>query len=329
MAAPTVVTITGGAGQIGYALLFRIASGAMFGPDRPVELRILEITPALKSAQGVIMELDDCAFPLLSKVTASDDPKVAFKDCNWALLVGGKPRGKGMERNDLIRDNGPIFAGTGRAIGEVAAADVRVCVVANPCNTNCLITMRHAPHVPRERFSAMMRLDQNRAVSQLAQKAGVGVAQVKNVTIWGNHSATQFPDFVRAKINGKPATEVITDRKWLETEFIPIVQKRGAAVIEARGSSSAASAANALVDHVKALNTATPAGETFSAAVVSDGSYGADEGLITSFPLRASGDGKWEIVKGQDLEPFSKAKIDASLAELRQEREVVKDLLAD
>jgi len=327
MATSTVVTVTGGAGQIGYALLFRIASGAMFGPNRPVELRILEITPALKSAEGVIMELDDCAFPLLSKVVATDDPKVAFKDTNWALLVGSKPRGKGMERNDLIRENGPIFTGTGKAINEVAAKDVRILVVGNPCNTNCLIAMNNAPDVPRDRWSAMTRLDQNRAMSQLAKKAGVGVGQVTCATIWGNHSATQYPDFMHAKIGGKPATEAITDRAWLEKEFIPTVQKRGAAVIEARGSSSAASAANGIVDHVRSLTNPTPAGDWFSAAVCSDGSYGVDQGLISSFPCRSKGDGTWEIVQGLDIDSFSRAKIDASLEELRQERSVVADLL--
>ncbi len=327
MAASTVVTVTGGAGQIGYALLFRIASGAMFGANRPVELRILEITPALKSAEGVIMELDDCAFPLLSKVVATDDPKVAFKDTNWALLVGSKPRGKGMERNDLIRENGPIFTGTGKAINEVAAKDVRILVVGNPCNTNCLIAMNNAPNVPRDRWSAMTRLDQNRAMSQLAKKAGVGVGQVTCATIWGNHSATQYPDFMHAKIGGKAATEAITDRAWLEKDFIPVVQKRGAAVIEARGSSSAASAANAIVDHVRSLTNPTPAGDWFSAAVCSDGSYGVDAGLISSFPCRSKGDGTWEIVQGLDIDSFSRAKIDASLEELRQERSVVADLL--
>jgi malate dehydrogenase len=327
MAASTVVTVTGGAGQIGYALLFRIASGAMFGPNKPVELRILEITPALKSAEGVIMELDDCAFPLLSRVVATDDPKVAFKDTNWALLVGSKPRGKGMERNDLIRENGPIFTGTGKAINEVAAKDVRILVVGNPCNTNCLIAMNNAPNVPRDRWSAMTRLDQNRAMSQLAKKAGSSVDKVTCATIWGNHSATQYPDFVHAKIGGKPATEMITDRAWLEKEFIPIVQKRGAAVIEARGSSSAASAANAIVDHVRSLTNPTPAGDWFSAAICSDGSYGVDAGLISSFPCRSKGDGTWEIVQGLDIDPFSRAKIDASLEELRQERSVVADLL--
>lgn len=327
MAASTVVTVTGGAGQIGYALLFRIASGAMFGPDRPIELRILEITPALKSAEGVIMELDDCAFPLLTKVVATDDPKVAFKDANWALLVGSIPRGKGMERNDLIRINGPIFTGTGQAISDVAAKDVRILVVGNPCNTNCLIAMSNAPNVPRDRWSAMTRLDQNRAMSQLAKKAGVGVDKVTCATIWGNHSATQYPDFVNAKIGGKPATEVITDRAWLEKDFIPIVQKRGAAVIEARGSSSAASAANAIVDHVRSFTNPTPAGDWFSAAVCSDGSYGVDEGLISSFPCRSKGDGNFEIVKGLNIDSFSRGKIDASLEELRQERNVVADLL--
>lgn len=273
------------------------------------------------------MELDDCAFPLLSKVVATDDPKVAFKDTNWALLVGSKPRGKGMERNDLIRENGPIFTGTGKAINEVAAKDVRILVVGNPCNTNCLIAMNNAPDVPRDRWSAMTRLDQNRAMSQLAKKAGAGVGQVTCATIWGNHSATQYPDFMHAKIGGKPATEAITDRAWLEKEFIPIVQKRGAAVIEARGSSSAASAANGIVDHVRSLTNPTPAGDWFSAAVCSDGSYGVDAGLISSFPCRSKGDGTWEIVQGLDIDAFSRAKIDASLEELRQERSVVADLL--
>jgi malate dehydrogenase len=327
MSTPIHVTVTGGAGHIGYALAFRIASGEMFGKDQPVRITILEIPPAVKAAEGVLMELNDCAFPLVASMQATSDLDVAFKDCNWALLVGSKPRTKGMERGDLIRENGPIFTGTGRAINENAASDVRVLVVGNPCNTNCLIAMNSAPDVPRDRWSAMTRLDENRAKAQLATKAGRPVTSVTNMAIWGNHSATQYPDFTHAKIDGRSATEVITDHDWLKGGFLSTVQKRGAAIIEARGSSSAASAANAMIDHVRALRAPTPDGDWFSAAVCSDGSYGVDEGLIASFPCRSKGDGGWEIVPGLELDAFSREKIDETVAELRSERDEVKDLL--
>ncbi|HEX6884406.1 MAG TPA: malate dehydrogenase, partial [Planctomycetota bacterium] len=323
--APIRVAITGAAGQIGYALVFRIASGQMFGPDRPVALNLIEV-PAEKPMQalkGVAMELEDCAFPLLCDVVLASDPKVGFKDANWALLVGAKPRGPGMERNDLIKDNGGIFTGQGRAINDQAARDVRVVVVGNPCNTNCLIAMRSAPDLARERFSAMTRLDQNRAQAQLALKAGVPTTQVKNTLIWGNHSSTQVPDFHNATIGGKPADEVIRDSAWLEGEFFKSVQQRGAAIIAARGVSSAASAANALIDHVRDLCTPTPAGEWRSVCVASDGSYGVPEGLVSSFPVRADGKGGWQIVKGLPLDAFFQQKLAASVAELEQEKAIV------
>jgi malate dehydrogenase len=326
---PIRVAITGAAGQIGYALVFRIASGQMFGPDRPVALNLIEV-PAEKpmlALKGVAMELEDCAFPLLRDVVLASDPKTGFEDANWALLVGAKPRGPGMERNDLIKDNGGIFTGQGRAINDHAAKDVRVVVVGNPCNTNCLIAMRSAPDLPRERFSAMTRLDQNRAQAQLAHKAGVAVAQVKNTLIWGNHSSTQVPDFHNTTISGKPADQVISDRAWLEVDFFKTVQQRGAAIISARGVSSAASAANALIDHVRDLDRATPVGEWRSACVASDGAYGVPEGLISSFPVRADGRGGWQIVKGLPLDAFFQAKLAASVAELEQERAIVAHLL--
>lgn len=325
--APLRVAVTGAAGQIGYALLFRIASGQMFGPDQPVILQMLEITPAMGALEGVAMELDDCAFPLLHGMVLSDDPNVAFKDINQALLVGSKPRGKGMERGDLIRENGPIFTGQGRAINDHAASDVRIAVVGNPCNTNCLIAMHSAPDVPDDRFSAMTRLDQNRAVAQLAAKADVQTTSVSNMLIWGNHSATQVPDYTQASIDGKPAGQVITDADWLHGDFLSTVQKRGAAIIAARGLSSAASAANALVDHVRSLREATPAGQFHSVCVKSDGSYGVNEGLISSFPVRADGAGNWEIVQGLELDDFMAGKLKASVAELDGERETVSDLL--
>ena len=328
MKAPIRVAVTGAAGQIGYALVFRIASGQVFGPDQPVILHFVEIPPALGALDGVHMELDDCAFPTLAGVVKADTDHLndGFRDCNFVLCVGSVPRGKGMERGDLIKINGPIFTNTGRAIQEAAASDVRVVVVGNPCNTNCLIAMNNAKDVPKDRWYAMTMLDQNRAMSQLANKAGVPVADVKNMTIWGNHSATQYPDFYNAKIGGKAATDVITDSDWLQGDFISTVQKRGAAIIEARGASSAASAANALIDNVKAIVTPTPAGETFSAAVCSDGSYGVDEGLISSFPLTS--DGKtWKIDQSFDHNDFAKAKLDATVGELRGERETVADLL--
>ena len=327
--APIRVAVTGAAGQIGYALAFRIASGQMFGPDQPVILQMVEI-PAEKPMQaleGVAMELADCAFPLLEGVVLTSDPAVGFQGASWCLLVGSKPRGPGMERGDLIRENGPIFTGQGRAINDHAASDVRVAVVGNPCNTNCLIAMHAAPDVPNERFSAMTRLDQNRAQAQLAAKAAVPVSAVKNTLIWGNHSATQVPDFVHATIDGRPAPDVIGDRAWLEGEFIETVQKRGAAIIQARGLSSAASAANALIDHVKDLRQETPAGEWRSVCVVSDGSYDVPAGLISSFPVRADGRGGWEIVQGLELDEFLRSRLDATVAELAKERELVADLL--
>jgi len=328
--APLRVAVTGAAGQIGYALLPRIASGQMFGPDQPVILQLIEIPveKAMNALRGVAMELDDCAFPLLEGMVLTDDPKVGFKDANWALLVGSKPRGPGMERGDLIRENGPIFTGQGQAINDHAASDVRVAVVGNPCNTNALICMHSAPDVPDERFSAMTRLDQNRAQAQLAGKAGVQTTAVQNALIWGNHSATQVPDFYHATIDGKPADQVIGDLEWLQGEFISTVQKRGAAIIQARGLSSAASAASALIDHVRDLRTATPEGQWRSVCVKSDGSYGVPEGLISSFPVRADGNGGWTIVQGLELNDFLTEKLSASAAELSHERELVADLLS-
>lgn len=321
------VAVTGAAGQIGYSLLPRLASGEVFGPDTRVALHLLEITPALKSLEGVVMELDDCAFPLLDNVVITDDASTAFDGVNWALLVGSKPRSKGMERGDLIRENGPIFVGQGRALNERAASDVRVAVVGNPANTNCLIAMNNAPDIPNERFSALTRLDQNRAYAQLAQKAGVKVTAVSNVTIWGNHSATQYPDAENAKINGKPAVEVITDHDWLQGEFLSTVQKRGAAIIEARGKSSALSAANAALDHVKSFIGKTEAGNWFSAAVASDGSYGIDVGLIFSFPLVSDGAGSYSIVQGLTWSKFAEEKITITQEELRNEKSHILDLL--
>lgn len=327
--APIRVAVTGAAGQIGYALLPRIASGQMFGPDQPVILQLLEIPDekAMAALGGVVMELDDCAFPLLQDTVATSDPAEAFKDCNWALLIGSRPRGAGMERNDLIRVNGPIFTGQGKAIADNAAHDVRVAVVGNPCNTNCLIAMHSAPGIPRERFSAMTRLDQNRAQAQLAQKAGVHTTDVSHTLIWGNHSATQVPDFVNTKIQGKSAAEAITDQAWLEGDFFKTVQQRGAAIIKARGSSSAASAASALIDHVHDLIQPTPEGEWRSVCVPSDGSYGVDEGLISSFPVRSKAGGEWEIVQGLELTPFLKEKLEGTITELKAERDLVADLL--
>ncbi len=321
------VAVTGAAGQIGYSLLPRLASGEVFGPDTKVVLQLLEITPALPALRGVVMELNDCAFPLLAGVVVTDDPEVAFDGANWAMLVGSKPRGKGMERGDLIRENGPIFVGQGKAIAAKAADDIRVVVVGNPANTNCLIAMNNAKSIPAERFGALTRLDQNRAYSQLAEKAGVAVTEISNVTIWGNHSATQYPDAENAKINGKPVPEVITDGEWLKNEFITTVQKRGAAIIAARGLSSAASAANAALDHVKSFENKTPEGDWFSAAVPSDGSYGIDKGLVFSFPIRSDGKGGYSIVQDLPLSDFAKGKIAATLEELRSEKEVVIGLL--
>jgi malate dehydrogenase len=325
MSKPVNVTVTGAAGQIGYAILFRIASGAMLGPDTPVALRLLEIPAALKAAEGTAMELDDCAFPLLAGIEVTDDPIAAFDGVNVALLVGARPRGPGMERSDLLEANGGIFRPQGQAINAGAADDVRVLVVGNPANTNALIAMSHAPDVPRERFSAMMRLDHNRARGQLAAKAGVGVAEVTNMTIWGNHSASQYPDIFHAKIAGRDAAQAVSDQAWLEGEFIPTVQKRGAAIIEARGSSSAASAANAAIDHIRDWMGATPAGDWVSMAVPSDGSYGVPEGILSGFPVTTSA-GTYSIVAGLEIDDFSRARIDASAAELVDEREAVHEL---
>jgi malate dehydrogenase len=326
MSQPIRIAVSGAGGQIGYALIFRIASGGLFGPSQPVSLRLLEITPALPALGGTVMELEDCAFPLLADVKASDKAEVAFEGADWVVLVGGMPRKDGMSRGDLIRANGPIFTGQGKAINDAAGSDVRVLVVANPCNTNCLIARSHAPKVPADRWYAMTRLDQNRAASQLAVKAGVPVGQVKKVAIWGNHSDTQYPDYKNATIGGKPATEAISDVGWFAETFIPTVAKRGGAVIKARGASSAASAANAAIDSVRAASTATPSGEWFSAGVVSDGSYGVPSGLIYSFPLTS--DGKtWTVVKGLPIDGDAQARIDASAQELAGERETVKDLL--
>lgn len=322
---PVNVTVTGAAGQIGYALLFRIASGQLLGQDTPVRLKLLEIAPALKAAEGTAMELDDCAFPLLSGIDITDDPNVAFDGVNVALLVGARPRTKGMERGDLLEANGGIFKPQGQAINAHAADDVRVLVVGNPANTNALIAQSHAPEVPADRFTAMTRLDQNRAYTQLAKKLGVTVNDIRKLVIWGNHSATQYPDLFHAEVNGKNAAEAVNDQAWIENDFIPTVAKRGAAIIEARGASSAASAANAAIDHVYDWVNGTPEGQWVSAGVVSDGSYGTPEGLITSFPV-VSKDGKYEIVQGLEIDDFSRAKIDASNAELAEERDAVKGL---
>lgn len=326
MSNPIRVAVTGAAGQIGYSLLFRIASGAMFGPDQKVALNLIEIEPAMDALKGVVMELDDCAFPLLTDIVATSDLDTGFKDVNWALLVGSVPRKAGMERGDLLGINGKIFTAQGKAIAANGASDVRTLVVGNPCNTNCLIAMNNGSSVPKDRWFAMTRLDENRAKTQLAQKAGVHVSEVSNTTIWGNHSATQYPDFYNAKIGGTPAAEKISDEAWLQGEFIETVQKRGAAIIEARGSSSAASAANAVVDTVRGLTTPTADGDWHSVCVCSDGSYGVDEGLIASFPIRSDGE-NWEIVQDVPVNEFSREKIDASIQELREEREAVADLL--
>jgi len=326
MSNPIRVAVTGAAGQIGYSLLFRIASGAMFGPDQKVALNLIEIEPGMKALEGVVMELDDCAFPLLTDIVATSDLDTGFTNVNWALLVGSVPRKQGMERKDLLSINGKIFTGQGKAIAANGASDVRTLVVGNPCNTNCLIAMNSGADVPQDRWFAMTRLDENRAKSQLAAKAGVHVSEVTRTTIWGNHSATQYPDFYNALIGGKPATEVIEDEAWLQGKFIETVQKRGAAIIEARGSSSAASAANAVVDTVRSLTTPTPAGDWNSVCVCSDGSYGIDKGLMASFPIRVT-DGKWEMVQDVPVNEFSAGKIEATVQELREEREAVSDLL--
>ena len=322
MSSPTKITVTGAAGQIGYALLFRIASGQLLGPDRPVELRLLEITPALGAAEGTAMELLDCAFPLLSGIEISDQPDEAFDGANVAFLVGARPRTKGMERGDLLEANGGIFAPQGKAINDKAADDIRVLVVGNPANTNALIAMGNAPDVPAERFTAMTRLDHNRAIAQLASKTGQPVSEIKRMIIWGNHSATQYPDISQATIGGKPAAEVVDDQAWVEGEFISRVQQRGAEVIEARGSSSAASAANAAIDHMHDWVLGSAEGDYVSMGIPSDGSYGVDEGIISSFPVVCSG-GDYEIVQGLEVDDFSRARIDASVKELAEEREAV------
>jgi malate dehydrogenase len=327
MTSPIKVAVTGAAGQIGYSLVFRIASGAMFGPEQPVSLSLIEIPNALGALEGVVMELHDCAFPLLKSITPTADLDEGFRDVNWALLVGSVPRKAGMERKDLLGINGKIFIGQGQAIQKNAAADVRTLVIGNPCNTNCLIAMNNAKQIPPDRWFAMTRLDENRAKAQLAQKAGVSIRSVTNMTIWGNHSSTQYPDFYNARIDGRPANEVIGDEKWLKDDFIATVQQRGAAVIKARGLSSAGSAANAVVDTVVSLTTDTPANDWHSVAVCSDGSYGVEERLISSFPVRVRG-GKWEIVEGLPINDFSRAKIDASVAELKEEKTLVSELLA-
>jgi malate dehydrogenase len=327
MADPIRVAVTGSSGQVAYALFPRIAAGEMFGEEQPVVLHLFDIPPMIEKARGVVLELEDMAAPLLTDIVVSDDRATAFRDADWVLLVGSKPRGPGMERKDLIRENGPIFVADGQAISAVSAPDVRVVVVGNPCNTNCLIAMRNSPRVPAERWSAMTRLDQNRARSLLARKAGVGVTDVKRLGIWGNHSSTLYPDFQNATIAGRPATQVIEDRAWLEGEFIKTVQQRGAAVIQTRGASSAFSAASAVVDHVRSLREPTAAGDWFSAAVASDGSYGVPEGLVSSFPLRSAGAGDYQIQQDARLDDFARDKLRATVAELEEERAVVADLL--
>ena len=328
MTTPVRVAVTGAAGQIGYALLFRIASGAMFGPDQPVALNLVEITPALDALKGVAMELEDCAFPLLTDIVQTDDAATGFTDVDVACLVGAKPRGPGMERGDLLMDNGGIFKPQGEAIATHASHDVRVVVVGNPANTNALIASANAAGLAPEQFTAMVRLDENRAKSQLAQKAGVAVSEVRNLGVWGNHSPTMFPNFEDATIGGRPATDVL-DRAWLEGEFLATVQQRGKAIIEARGASSAASAANALVDHVRNWvgGDATPDGEYVSMAVPSDGSYGVPEGLVFGFPCRTDGRGGHEIVQGLEVSDYAQGKLDTTIAELTEEREAVSDLL--
>lgn len=322
---PVRVAVTGAAGQIGYSLLFRIASGAMLGPEQPVVLHLLEITPALDALKGVAMELEDCAFPLLSGIVQTDDPHVAFEGVNFAMLVGSRPRSKGMERKDLLEANGAIFTVQGKALSDNAADDVRILVVGNPANTNCLIAMNNAPGIPNERFTAMTRLDHNRAKAQLAIKTGTTVNDITKMTIWGNHSATQYPDLFHAEVNGKIAAEVIDDQGWLESDFIPTVQQRGAAIIEARGLSSAASAANAAIDHVRTWVTGTDEGDWVSMAIPSDGSYGVAEGLLSSFPVTTT-NGTYSIVQGLEHNEFSQARIDATVNELIEERDTVAEL---
>ncbi len=325
MSTPVKVTVTGAAGQIGYALLFRIASGQMLGPETPVELSLLEIPEAVKAAEGTAMELQDCAFPLLHKIDIHDEPRSAFDGVNVGLLVGARPRGPGMERSDLLEANGGIFKPQGEAINAGAAADVKVLVVGNPANTNCLIAMSAAPDVPRERFTAMMRLDHNRAIAQLADKLGEPVAAVTNMTVWGNHSTTQYPDLVNAKVDGGSAWEAIGEEAWIAGEFIPRVAKRGAAIIEARGASSAASAANAAIDHLRDWVLGTPEGDWVSMGVPTDGSYDIEEGIVAGLPCACS-DGDWSVVEGLEVPDFSRERIDATVAELREERDAVSRL---
>ncbi|HEY3758550.1 MAG TPA: malate dehydrogenase [Solirubrobacteraceae bacterium] len=325
MSKPVRVAVTGAAGQIGYAILFRIASGQLLGPDTDVELRLLEIPQAVKAAEGTAMELDDCAFPQLAGIEITDDPNVAFDGVNVALLVGARPRTKGMERGDLLEANGGIFKPQGAALNAHAASDVKILVVGNPANTNCLIASSHAPDIPAERFTAMMRLDHNRAIAQLAGKTGTRVADVTKVSIWGNHSATQYPDITQAKVGGRPAPEVVSDQAWVEQDFIPTVQKRGAAIIEARGASSAASAANAAIEHVHDWVKGTPSGDWVSMGVAADGSYDIPAGIFAGHPCTCA-DGKWSIVQGLEIDDFSRARIDASVKELQEEAQAVREL---
>ncbi|MDX6240387.1 MAG: malate dehydrogenase [Kribbellaceae bacterium] len=322
---PVKVAVTGAAGQIGYSLLFRIASGALLGPDTPVQLRLLEITPALKALEGVVMELDDCAFPSLAGVEIGDDPNTIFDGANLALLVGARPRTKGMERRDLLEANGAIFTVQGKALNEHAADDIRITVTGNPANTNALIARSNAPDIPAERFSALTRLDHNRALAQLSHKAGASVNDLKKMTIWGNHSATAYPDIFHAEVGGKNAAELVNDQNWLENDFLPTVQKRGAAIIEARGSSSAASAASATIDHTRDWLRGSPDGDWLSMAVVSNGSYDVPQGLISSFPVTTK-DGNYEIVQGLEINEFSRGWIDANANELAEERDAVQAL---
>ena len=322
---PVRVAVTGAAGQIGYAILFRIASGQLLGPDTPVHLSLLEIPAALKAVEGTAMEIDDCAFPLVAGVDITDDPNKAFDGASVALLIGARPRSKGMERSDLLEANGGIFKPQGKALNDHAASDIKVLVVGNPANTNCLIAKSNAPDIPAERFTSMMRLDHNRAIAQLAAKAGATVSDITNMTVWGNHSPTQYPDIFNAKVKGKNAAEAVNDQEWLENDFLPTVQKRGAAVIEARGASSAASAANAAVDHIHDWVMGTADGDWVSMGIPSEGSYGIAEGVIFGFPVTCSG-GSYEIVQGLDLNDFSKSRLDVTVNELQDERETVKQL---
>jgi malate dehydrogenase len=321
------VAVTGAAGQVAYAMLGRLASGEIFGPDKKIVLQLLEITQAMPALEGVAMELDDCSFPTLQEIITTDDPDKAFKDCNWALLVGSFPRKQGMERKDLLGINGKIFVGQGRALASKAAKDVRILVVGNPCNTNCLVAYHNGKDIPIERWTAMTRLDHNRARAALARKAGVANEEVTQVTIWGNHSNTQYPDFTNARIKGKPATDVITDRNWLENVFVSQCQNRGAAVIKARGSSSALSAANGALDHVKSLLRATPASDWISAAVISKGEYAVPPGLVFSYPCRSDGKGNLKVVEGLKLDSYGQEKFQKTLQELQEERDAVKELL--